>query len=259
MTTANRFKARLKDGRRQIGLWQALANAYTAEICAGAGFDWLLFEGEHAPNTPQTLLAQLQAVAPYPVDALARVPTGDPVAIKHYLDMGFQTLIIPFVETAEQARELVRATRYPPEGIRGIAPGLARAARWNREADYLDRAGEQTCLLVQIETAKGLENAEAIAGVEGVDAVFMGPADLSASLGYRGRATHPDMLKVQEELVRRVNAAGKPVASPDDIQRVTGWGCSVIAVGTDIGLIARGAEALARASGCGSVGPDGHY
>lgn len=257
MIITNRFKQALIEGERQIGLWQALANPYTAEICAGAGFDWLLFDGEHAPNTIASMLAQLQAVASYPSHPIARLPHGDATLIKQYLDIGFQTLLIPFVETAEQARALVRATRYAPAGTRGIAPGLARAARWNRVPDYLDQADAQICLLVQIETAEGLRNLEGITGVEGVDGIFIGPADLSASLGYRGKATHPDMLETIADAMARVRALGKPVGTlamdAAGRERAESSGCTFIAVGTDISLLAKGGEDLARESGAGSA------
>ncbi|MGH6613339.1 aldolase/citrate lyase family protein [Sphingomonas sp.] len=250
---ANPFKATLRAGRRQIGLWQALANPYTAEICAGAGFDWLLFDGEHAPNTIPTMLAQLQAVAPYPVHPVARLPVGETALIKQYLDIGFQTLLIPFVESAEQARILVRATRYPPAGVRGIGTGLARAARWNRTLDYLDAADAEICLLVQIETTAGLSDLDAILAVDGVDGVFVGAADLSAAMGYRGQPLHPEMAAVIDSVIARIVAAGKAAGTlaldVDTIARTARAGCSFIAVGTDVGLLAKGSVELARGAG----------
>lgn len=253
MVALNAFKANLRAGRRQIGLWQALANPYTAEICAGSGFDWLLFDGEHAPNTVPLLLAQLQAVAPYASHPIGRLPIGDPTLIKQYLDIGFQTLLVPFVETADHARELVRATRYAPEGFRGIGTGLSRAARWNRVVDYLDQASEEICLLVQIESAKGLANLEDITAVDGVDGVFIGPADLSAALGYRGRPGAPDMVAVIAQAMARVRALDKPVGTlamdQASLERADGLGCSFIAVGTDVSLLVRGGEALAKQAG----------
>jgi 4-hydroxy-2-oxoheptanedioate aldolase len=245
----NRFKAALGQGRRQVGLWQALANAYTTEICAGAGFDWLLFDGEHAPNDIPLLLAQLQAAAPYPVHAVGRPPAGDPHIIKQYLDIGFQTLLIPLVETAAQAEALVRAVRYPPFGIRGVAPGLSRAARWGRIADYLDRADDEICLLVQIESVAGIENLDSICAVEGVDGLFIGPADLSASFGYRGRSGDPFMVERIEDAIRRIVASGKAAGilalDPAFAERCVDLGCTFIAVGTDAGLLARASSELA--------------
>lgn len=249
----NRFKARLREHERQIGLWQALANPYTTEICAGAGFDWLLFDGEHAPMTIPSLLAQLQAVAPYPVDPVARIPVADATIIKQYLDIGFQTLLVPFVNSAEQARQIVSATRYAPEGIRGIGVGLSRAARWNRVPGYLDHGGEEICVLVQIETREGLDALDEIAAVDGVDGIFIGPADLSAAMGYRGQPDHPAMIATISEAIARVLASGKPVGTlatdPARLARAEAAGCSFIAAGTDVSILSGGCEQLARSVG----------
>lgn len=246
----NPFKQALREQRLQIGLWQALANPYTTEICAGAGFDWLLFDAEHGPNDIPSLLAQLQAVAPYPVHPVARPPFGEVALIKQYLDIGFQTLLIPFVESAAQAAELVRAMRYPPSGMRGIGAGLARAARWGGVPDYLNRADEQMCLLVQIESKAGLTNLDSIAAVDGVDGVFVGPADLAAAFGHRGEPDHPDMRTTIADAIKSVRAAGKAAGTlavdPNVIARRRAEGCSFIAVGTDVALLARGAADLAQ-------------
>lgn len=257
----NGFKRALGGDRALIGLWQALAHPYSAEICAGAGFDWLLFDGEHAPNDIPGLLAQLQAVAPYPVHAIARPPVGDTPLLKQYLDIGFQTLLAPFVETPEQAVDLVRAVRYPPHGARGVGAGLARAARWNRIEGYLDRADAEICLLVQIETRLGLKNLDAIARVDGVDGVFVGPADLSAALGHRGQPGHPDMIAVIENAIGRIIAAGKApgilATDPAFAARCAALGCRFIGVGTDVGLLSRGAGDLARNAGALAAHPAG--
>lgn len=249
---SNSFKAALGRGVPQVGLWQALANPYTAEICAGAGFDWLLFDAEHGPSDVPMLLAQLQAVAPYPVHPVARPPVGEPWLIKQYLDIGFQTLLVPFVETPEQAAGLVRAMRYPPDGVRGIGAGLARAARWNRVPRYLDRADAGMCLLVQVESATGLENLSGIAAVDGVDGVFIGPADLSAAFGHRGRPDHRDMVERIERAIGAIMAAGKAAGilaiDPVLAARYAALGCTFVAVGTDTGLLAGGSAALARSS-----------
>lgn len=248
----NPFKAALARGVQQIGLWQALANPYTAEICAGAGFDWLLFDGEHGPSDVPLLLAQLQAVAPYPVHPVARPPVGEPWLIKQYLDIGFQTLLVPFIETPEQAAGLVRAMRYPPDGVRGIGAGLARAARWNRVPHYLDRADAEMCLLVQVESAKGLESLSEIAAVDGVDGVFIGPADLSAAFGHRGQPDHPEMVERIERAIATIGAAGKAAGilaiDPARAARYAALGCTFVAVGTDTGLLAEGSAALARST-----------
>src|SRR4051812_11916611 len=161
-----RFGDRLRSGAPLLGLWQALANPYTAEICASAGFDWLLMDGEHAPNTVQTLLAQLQAVAPYPVEAIARVPVGDPAIIKQYLDIGFRTLLVPMIESAAQARSMVSAMRFPPRGIRGVASATSRASGFGADRSYVQSAHEHLTLLVQIESRAGLDALEEIARVD---------------------------------------------------------------------------------------------
>src|SRR5690606_6368762 len=179
-----------------------------AEVCAAAGFDWLLFDGEHAPNDLQTLAAQLKAVEPYAAHPIARPPASEAWMIKQYLDLGFSTLLVPLVDSAEQAEQVVRATRYPPNGIRGVGTGGARAARWNLINDYLTWADSQICVLVQVETSAGLSNVDAIAATEGVDGVFIGPSDLAASLGYRGNPAHPEVLAAVDHAIERIKAAG---------------------------------------------------
>jgi|SRR6185437_2836038 len=245
----NRFKQALREGPAQIGLWVALADGYGVEVCANAGFDWMLLDAEHAPNDTRSLLAQLQTLAAYPVQPVIRPPVGDVVLIKQMLDIGAQTLLIPLVESEEQARNLVRAMRYPPGGIRGVGSALARAARWNAIPDYLQRADEQVCLLVQVETRRGVENLDAIARVEGVDGVFIGPADLAAALGHRGNPGHPQVQKVIEEGIARILAAGKApgILSADETlaRRYLQLGCRFVAVGSDVTLLLRSAQALA--------------
>lgn len=242
------FKAKLAEGKPLFGLWQALANNYTADICARAGYDWLLFDGEHSPNTAQTLLAQLQAVAPFPVEAIARVPAGDPVLIKQYLDIGFTTLLVPMVDTAEQAAEIVRACRYPPEGIRGVASATARATGFGTDLAYLKEANDRITLIVQIESRAALDNVAAIAAVEGVDAVFVGPADLSASLGHLGDPKHPEVQDAIAAAKAAIDAAGKPAGifalSVEDAQAKVTEGFRFVSIGTDIGLLLRGAQSL---------------
>lgn len=245
----NRFKAALKAGEVQIGLWLGLADAYCAELLAGAGFDWLLIDGEHAPNDLRSLLGQLQAVAPYPAQPIIRPPIGDPVLIKQLLDIGVQTLLVPMVDSAAQAAELVRAMRYPPFGIRGVGSALARASRWNSIPGYLDKADEQMCLLVQIENLDGLANLDAIAAVEGVDGVFIGPADLSAAMGHRGNPGHPEVQAAIEDAIARIRLAGKAVGilSADEAlaRRYLELGCSFVAVGVDTSLLMKALQSLA--------------
>ncbi|WP_413791306.1 MULTISPECIES: 4-hydroxy-2-oxoheptanedioate aldolase [unclassified Pseudomonas] len=245
----NRFKQRLCSGEAQIGLWLGLADAYSAELAANAGFDWLLIDGEHAPNDVRTLLGQLQAVAPYPSQPVIRPVIGDTALIKQVLDIGVQTLLVPMVESAAQARELVRAIHYPPSGVRGVGSALARASRWNSIPGYLDKADEQMCLLVQIESREGLANLEAIAAVEGVDGVFIGPADLSASMGFRGNPGHPDVQAAIEDAIARIRQAGKAagILSADEklARRYIALGAAFVAVGVDTTVLMRGLQTLA--------------
>ncbi|AVD65869.1 4-hydroxy-2-oxoheptanedioate aldolase [Serratia sp. CY49633] len=245
----NHFKRALQEKRPQIGLWLGLCSSYSAELLAGAGFDWLLIDGEHAPNNVQTVLGQLQAVAPYPSRPVVRPPWNDAVIIKQLLDVGAQTLLIPMIQNAEQARDAVRATRYPPHGVRGVGSALARASRWNRVPDYLQQADEQMCVLVQIETREAVKNLDAILQVEGVDGVFIGPADLSADMGFAGNPQHPEVQRTIDDSIARIRAAGKApgilMANKALAQRYLEAGALFVAVGVDTTLLARAAEALA--------------
>lgn len=245
----NRFKRALREGRQQIGLWCSLPGGYAAEAVAGSGYDWLLFDTEHSPGDPLTVLAQLQAVAPYDVSAVVRPASNDTVLIKRFLDLGAQTLLIPYVQDAEQARAAVAAMRYPPEGVRGVS-GLTRATRFGRIAGYGRRAADELCLLVQVETREALDRLEAIAAVEGVDGVFIGPADLAASLGHVGDPAHPEVAAAVEDAIRRLRAAGKPagILTSDTAfaRRCIEIGTVFTAVAIDAGILARGTEAVAR-------------
>ncbi|AWN45628.1 4-hydroxy-2-oxoheptanedioate aldolase [Methylobacterium terrae] len=245
----NRFKRALREGRQQIGLWCSLPGSYAAEAVAGSGYDWLLFDTEHSPGDPLTVLPQLQAVVPYGVSAVVRPAANDAVLIKRFLDLGAQTLLIPTVQDEHEARAAVAATRYPPEGVRGVS-GLTRATRFGRVADYAGRAAEELCLLVQVETQAALDRLEAICAVEGVDGVFVGPADLAASLGHAGEPGHPEVVAAVEDAVRRIRAAGKPagILTPDPAFAKTciAIGTTFTAVAIDVGVLARGTEALAR-------------
>jgi 4-hydroxy-2-oxoheptanedioate aldolase len=244
----NTFKLRLQSGEAQIGLWLGLADAYCAELAANAGFDWLLIDGEHAPNDLRAMLGQLQAVAPYPSHPVIRPVIGDTALIKQALDIGVQTLLVPMVESAEQARELVRAIHYPPNGVRGVGSALARASRWNSIPGYLDKADEQMCLLVQIENREGLANLDAIASVDGV---FIGPADLSASMGYRGNPGHPEVQAAIEGAIARIQKAGKAagILSADQklAKRYIELGAAFVAVGVDTTVLMRGLQTLSAA------------
>ena len=205
----NRFKRALVEGRQQIGLWCSLPGSYAAEAVAGSGFDWLLFDTEHSPGDPLTVLAQLQAVAPYDVSPAVRPASNDTVLIKRFLDIGAQTLLIPYVQNAQEAMRAVAAMHYPPAGVRGVS-GLTRATQFGRAEGYAKRASEELCLLVQIETGEALGALESIAAVGGVDGIFIGPADLAASLGHAGEPGHPAVVAAVEDAIRRIRACGKP-------------------------------------------------
>lgn len=250
MGAENTFKVALSRGDTLYGFWLALADAYSAEVCAGAGFDWLVIDGEHAPNDLRSILRQLQAVAPYPSAPVVRPPVGDPVLIKQLLDIGARNLLIPMVETETQARELVAATRYPPRGIRGVGSALARASAFSRDAEYLQHADEGVCLLLQMESATALEVLDEIAAVEGVDGVFVGPADLAASFGHLGNPGHPEVQAAIRVAAGRIRAAGKAagILATDEgaARRYLEWGYSFVAVGVDVTLLARATTALAN-------------
>ncbi|GAB3600384.1 HpcH/HpaI aldolase family protein [Microbacterium tumbae] len=232
----------------QIGMWVCSGSPLVAEIAAGSGVDWLLIDMEHSANSLDSVLHQLQAVAAYPVAPLVRVPWNDPVIIKQVLDLGAQDLIVPMVSSAAAAEAAVAATRYPPHGIRGVGSALSRSARWNRVDDYLQGAGTHVSLTVQIETAAGVENAADIAAVEGVDAVFVGPSDLAASLGRLGQQGHPDVLDAVHRTFAAVQAAGKPVGvnafDPATADAYLADGADFVAVGADVAMLARASEAL---------------
>lgn len=247
--TNNIFKQALRQKTPQIGLWLGLANSYSAELLAGAGFHWLLIDGEHAPNDLRTVLGQLQAIAPYDSQPVVRPAWNDPVLIKQLLDVGAQTLLIPMIQSAEEARAAVRACHYPPQGIRGVGSALARASRWNRVPDYLQHAGEQICTLVQIETRKGVENLNEILAVDGIDGVFIGPADLSADMGFAGDPRHPQVQAAIAGAIKTIRAAGKApgILMTDEAlaRHYLELGALFVAVGVDTTLLARTAEALA--------------
>lgn len=245
----NMFKRRLADGAVLTGLWLGLASAYTAELCAASNFDWLLIDCEHAPNDVENTLAQLQAIAPYTASPVVRLPTGDAVLIKRYLDIGAQTLMIPMVETADQAKDLVAAVNYPPKGIRGVGAALGRAARWGRVDQYLADAAEDICLLAQIESVTGMENLEAIARVPGIDGIFIGPSDLAASYGHLGDSQHPDQRRLISQAAKSLHKLGKPagiLATNESFARqCLEDGFRFVAVATDVGILARGVDDMA--------------
>ena len=247
--TRNAFKHAIAAGKLQIGLWCSLCSNIAIDIVSDSGFDWLLIDTEHSPNEIPDVLAQLQACRGGTATPIVRPAWNDAVLIKRVLDVGAQSVLVPYVQSPEEARRAVAAVRYPPAGIRGVA-AASRASRYGRVAGYLKNADAEICLLVQVETRSALNQLEAIAGVEGVDGVFIGPSDLSASFGHVGNPQHPEMQQVLESAVKRLKAIGKPAGiltgNEEEARRYIGWGYTFVAVGADTGLLARGADMLAK-------------
>lgn len=252
----NPFKARLQEGRIQIGLWLAMADPYAAALVGRAGFDWLVIDAEHAPNDLRSILAQLQALEASPSAAVVRPPMGEKWMIKQLLEIGAQTFLVPMVDTAAQAEALVRAVRYPPAGERGMGAGIARSSRFNTIADYVETADREICLLVQAESRTAMENLEAIAAVDGVDGVFIGPADLAADMGFAGQVHAPEVQAVIEDAIRRIVAAGKPagILTFDEglNRRYLELGATFVAVGADVTEFTAALRALAGRYGLGA-------
>ncbi len=244
----NPFKQALSRFDRQVGLWSSLANPIAAEILAGAGFDWVVIDGEHAPNDITTLLPQLQAMRGGSAAPVFRVPWNDPVIIKRALDVGARTLLIPFVQNAAEAQRAVAAARYPPLGIRGVSVA-PRANDYGRIQNYHCNAHLDTCVLVQLETKDALREIEAVAAVEGVDGIFIGPSDLAAAFGHLGDPKNPDVQAAIKDAASRIRATGKSagtlIANADDAEAFFEMGYNFTAVGSDAGILARNAEALA--------------
>ncbi|WP_439213869.1 2-dehydro-3-deoxyglucarate aldolase [Duffyella gerundensis] len=243
----NRFRQRLLAGETLIGSWCALANPLTTEVLGLAGFDWLVLDGEHAPNDITTFVPQLMALKGSSSAAVVRPPCNEPVIIKRLLDIGFYNFLIPFVETAEEAQLAVASTRYPPAGIRGVSVSH-RSNMYGTLPDYNSTVNDNITVMVQIETQQAVDNIDAIAAVEGVDGIFVGPGDLSAALGYLGQPAHPEVLKVIQYLFERAKAAGKPsgILAPveADARRYLEWGAGFVAVGSDLGVFRNATQAL---------------
>jgi 4-hydroxy-2-oxoheptanedioate aldolase len=245
----NTFKHNLAAGKLQIGLWSSLCSNIAAEIIGDSGFDWILLDTEHSPNEIPDLLGQLQAMQGGPTTPIIRPAWNDAVLIKRCLDIGAQSLLLPYVQNAEEARAAVAATRYPPHGIRGVSVA-ARASRYGRTPGYLGKANDEICVLVQVETRSALGELEAIAEIEGVDGVFIGPSDLAASLGHLGNPQHPDVQKAIKDAVDRLTKVGKPAGmltgNEEEAKRYIDWGYKFVAVGADVGLLAKHADALCK-------------
>ncbi|MCP5098785.1 MAG: HpcH/HpaI aldolase/citrate lyase family protein [Chloroflexi bacterium] len=244
----NKFKAALANGSVQIGLWSTLGSNIVAEVIGDSGFDWILLDTEHSPNELPGLVSQMQGMATGTASPIVRPAWNDPVLIKRLLDIGAQTLLLPFVQNGAEAKAAVAATRYPPDGIRGVT-GSGRAARYGRVKTYLHEAANEIAVLVQIETGSGLENLEEIATVPGVDGVFIGPSDLSASLGHLGNPKHETVQAALKTAVTQLKsigiAAGILAFNPEDARRYIEWGYQFIAVGSDLSVLASGTQALA--------------
>lgn len=244
----NRFKAQLATGERSVGLWMGMTDPYLAEVVARAGFDWVLIDGEHAPNDLRSIVRQLQVVEPH-VSPIVRLPMTEPWLIKMAVDAGVQSLLAPMINTADQARAVVRAMRYPPEGIRGVGFPLGRCSHFNGVDNYGTTANEQMCLIVQIESQQAYDNIEEILAVDGVDAAFVGPADMAADMGYHYDMNDPFMLDKVADTLRRIKATGKPagiIDVPDAaIQRHYDDGAQFVAVGADLVILAEILRGLA--------------
>ncbi len=243
----NQFKRGMNAGKPQIGLWSSLSSHYSVEVIAGSGFDWLLLDTEHSPNELPMVQSQLHAMQGGSATPVVRVAWNDMVMVKRTLDIGAQTLLVPYVQSVEEAKNAVASMRYPPHGVRGVA-GATRATRFGRVKDYFKRAEEELCVLVQVETRLGLDKLDAIADTDGVDGVFIGPADLSAGLGHLGDIPHSEVQKAIDDAIKRIRKAGKapgilaPVEA--DARRYLDLGCLFVAVGADVGLLARESEKL---------------
>jgi 4-hydroxy-2-oxoheptanedioate aldolase len=245
----NLFKSALREGRAQIGIWCTIPGSDNAEALAGCGFDWMLIDTEHSTVGLDTVKAMLQGAAPYPTQAVVRPGWNDAVEIKRILDAGAMSILVPYVQNAEEAARAVSAVRYPPHGTRGVA-GITRASRYGTVDHYTARADNEICLLVQVETAEALRNIEAIAAVPGVDGIFVGPADLAASMGFPGNPGAAEVRAAILDAIRRIRAAGKPAGilslDPDLLKEAVAAGSVFTAVDVDQAILLRGARALAR-------------
>jgi len=245
----NRFKRGLKSGTPQIGLWLSMTSPVATEIVAGAGFDWVLVDMEHAANDLSDVAAHLRAAVGGSAEPVVRVPWNDPVMVKRVLDIGTRSLLFPFVQSAEEARRAVAATRYPPKGIRGVATAT-RANRYGRVGDYFKRVEDELCVLVQVETTKAIAEIEAIAAVDGIDGLFIGPGDLSADMGHLGDPQQPAVWEAILGAGKRIQKSGKAAGflsgREDDCRKVLNAGFGFVAVGSDVGILARQGEALVR-------------
>jgi len=245
----NAFKAALAAGQLQIGLWSSLCSNIAADILSDSGFDWILLDTEHSPNEIPDLVGQLQAIRGGSATPIIRPAWNDAVLAKRALDIGAQTLLFPYVQNVEEAKRAVASTRYPPHGVRGVSVA-ARASRYGRTPGYLGKANSEICVLVQVETREAMNELEAIARVDGIDGVFIGPSDLAASLGHLGNPAHAEVQTAIADAGKRLKKLGKPAgiltSNEDEARRYIEWGYLFVAVGSDVGLLARNADTLAK-------------
>jgi len=246
----NVFKQKLKQGKIQYGVWNGMTDTIVGEILAGSGFDWILIDGEHAPFDLQSILLQMQAIGQYETAIVVRPPVGEQHLIKQLMDIGVQTLLVPNVETAEHAEDCAKYMRYAPAGVRGVGSSLARAAKWDRVDNYYQKANDEMCLVVQVESVKGVENLDEILEVEDVDAVFIGPADLAATMGHLGNASHPDVVASINDCLKKIKKSDKQAGflttSKSLIDNYVGQGATMVGIGIDTLLLAQSAQALAE-------------
>lgn len=249
-TPKNNFKQALKAGQNQYGFWLGLCNQLSAEICGLCGYDWLLIDGEHAPNDLNSIQSQLLAIGNTPSHPVVRIVEGQTALIKQVLDIGAQTILVPMVETAEQAETLAKAMHYPPLGNRGVGTALARAARWNQIGNYFSDVDEQLCLLIQVESVAAMENLDDILKVDGVDGVFIGPADLAASMGHLGKPSHPEVVAMVSKAIAKIKKAGKAAGTLATSQamasRYEAEGAQFIALGVDTLALANAASTVLK-------------
>jgi 4-hydroxy-2-oxoheptanedioate aldolase len=245
----NKFKQGLREGRQLVGLWSSLSSAAATEILADSGFDWILIDTEHAPNETPMVADELRAASLGSAAPVVRPVWNDQVIIKRLLDVGVQTLLVPYVQSPEEAARAVAATRYPPRGVRGVA-SVHRANRYGRVSDYFARSDDEMCVLVQLETRAAVDALEAIAAVDGIDGIFIGPSDLAASLGHLGNNSHPDVRGTIEKACRRAKAVGKPIGilAPleSDARAYLDMGFAYVAVGSDVVVLRKGCDALVK-------------
>jgi len=250
MSITNKFKAAIHSGKKQYGIWNGIPHSYAAEILAGAGFDWVLIDAEHGPFDISQIVIQLQAMSRYDTTPILRIPSADHVYMKTLMDAGVQSFIIPMIEDKQTAEYIVQAVKYPPEGIRGVGTALARAAQWNRVDDYFHKANNEMCIIAQIESVAGVEALDDILQVDGVDVIFLGPADLAASMGYIGQPSHPDVVSALDNCLSKIIAAGKKpgvlTSSKELIADYSAKGAQMIGVGLDTIILAKATKALAE-------------